>query len=217
MLTSLAYMPWREAAPYLLLFALIGYFIGSIPFGVMFAKAAGAGDPRKIGSGNIGATNVLRTGRKWAAAATLVCDMGKGAVAVFLGRELIGEPFAVIAALGAFLGHLFPVWLHFKGGKGVATFIGITLALFWPIGLLTCVSWLSMTVAFRISSLAALAAATVTPLYFLFWYDFDFWHAGREMLLFAMLEFILAVLIFFAHRGNIARLIAGREPRIGSP
>ena len=205
--------------PYLLAAFVLAYLLGSIPFGVIFAWASGAGDVRKIGSGNIGATNVLRTGKKWAAGATLICDMGKGAAAVLIARYYTGEyaggVFAATAGLGAFLGHIFPIWLKFKGGKGVATFIGVALALFWPVGLLTCISWLTVAMVLRISSLAALAAALLTPFYFVFWYDFDFWNAGREMLLYALLAAVLAALIFLTHRANIARLIRGQEPKIG--
>jgi len=216
MLISLALIPWRDAAPDLLLVAMIAYLIGSLPFGIILARLSGAGDLRKIGSGNIGATNVLRTGKKWAAAGTLVLDIGKGALAVHLAGRYGGDVFASLAGLAAFLGHIFPVWLRFKGGKGVATFIGITLGLCWPIGIMTCISWLATAICFRISSLAALVSAAFTPLYFLFWFDLDFFHAGQEMLLFAILEFVLAVMIFLTHRSNIARLIAGTEPAIGS-
>jgi glycerol-3-phosphate acyltransferase PlsY len=218
-LATLAFVDW-STAPYLLADFVLAYLIGSIPFGVIFAWLAGAGDVRKIGSGNIGATNVLRTGKKWAAAATLLCDAGKGAAAVLLARHVSGEiaggAFAATAGLGAFLGHLFPLWLGFKGGKGVATFLGVTLALFWPVGVLACGSWLIAALAFRISSLAALVAAAMTPLYFLFWYDLAFWSAEREMLLFALLAVVMAMLIFFTHRANIGRLAHNREPRIGS-
>jgi glycerol-3-phosphate acyltransferase PlsY len=215
MLTSLSYLPWSEAAPYLLGTVLLAYFLGSIPFGVIFARFAGAGNLRNIGSGNIGATNVLRTGNKWAALATLLLDLGKGSTAVLLADWYAGEVFAVVAALGVFLGHIFPVWLRFRGGKGVATFIGVTLGLFWPIGLLTCISWLAVAIVFRISSLAALVSAAFTPFFFLFWYDLDFLHAGQEMLLFVILELVLATIIFVRHRANIARLISGQEPPIG--
>lgn len=207
--------------PYLLADFLVAYLLGSIPFGMVFAWLAGAGDVRKIGSGNIGATNVLRTGKTWAAAATLLCDAGKGAGAVLLARYLTGEYvggiFAAVAGLGAFLGHVFPVWLRFKGGKGVATFIGVTLALFWPVGLLSCISWITAARVFRISSLAALVAALMTPFYFVFWYDLNFWNAEREMLLYALLAMVLAVLIIFTHRANIVRLFRGQEPKIGEP
>ena len=216
MLTSLSYLPWREAAPYLLGTAFLAYLLGSIPFGVIFARFAGAGNLREIGSGNIGATNVLRAGSKWAALATLLLDMGKGSTAVLLADWYAGEVFTAVAALGVFIGHLFPVWLRFRGGKGVATFIGVTLGLFWPIGLLTCISWLAVAIVFRISSLAALVSAAFTPFFFLFWYDLDFLHAGQEMLLFVILELVLVAIIFITHRANIARLISGQEPPIGS-
>jgi glycerol-3-phosphate acyltransferase PlsY len=216
MLMSLAYIPWEEAAPYLLGIAFAAYLLGSIPFGVIFARLSGAGDPRKLGSGNIGATNVLRTGKRWAAAATLLFDMGKGTAAVIAANWYVGEVFAVAAGLGVFLGHLFPIWLGFRGGKGVATFLGIIFGLFWPIGVLTALSWLSVAIAFRRSSLAALVSATFAPLFFLFWYDLDFWHADREMLLFAIFAAVLTMMIFITHRANIARLFSGNEPPIGS-
>ena len=216
MLTSLSYLPWPEAAPYLLGTVFIAYLLGSVPFGVIITRFAGAGNLRDIGSGNIGATNVLRTGSKWAAFATLVLDLGKGSIAVLLADWFAGAAFAVVAALGVFFGHVFPVWLRFRGGKGVATFIGVTLGLFWPVGLLTCVSWLAVAIVFRISSLAALVSAAFTPFFFLFWYGFDFLHAGQEMLLFVLLELVLAAAIFVTHRANIARLISGQEPPIGA-
>lgn len=216
MLTTLAYLPWPAAAPYLAAVFILSYLVGAIPFGFLFGYLAGAGDVRQIGSGNIGATNVLRTGKKWAAFATLICDAGKGAFAVFMAGFYAGDVFAAAAGLGVFLGHVFPVWLSFKGGKGVATFLGIVLALFWPIGLLACASWLMTAMIFRISSLAALVTAAMTPLYFLFWFNLEFWNAEREMLLYAILAAVLAGLIAFAHRANIVRLITGREPRIGA-
>ena len=224
MLSSLAYVPWADMAPYLGAMFFIAYVLGSIPFGVIFGFLAGAGDVRKLGSGNIGATNVLRTGKKWAAAATLLCDAAKGIAAVLIGflyaqytLGVRGDVFAVAAALGAFTGHVFPVWLGFRGGKGVATFIGITLALFWPVGVLTCASWLTAALVFRISSLAALIAALATPFYFVFWYaeGFELW-PGRDMLLYGFASALLALLIFFTHRANIRRLISGTEPRIGA-
>ena len=215
MLTSLALLPWREAGPYLLGIAFLAYLIGSIPFGVIFARISGAGDLRKVGSGNIGATNILRTGKKWAAIATLLFDIGKGVLPVAYANWNYGSPFAAAAALGVFFGHLFPIWLRFRGGKGVATFIGVTYGLFWPIGLLTSISWLATAISFRISSLAALVSAAFTPICFIFWFDLDFWHAGQEMLLFAIVEIILAVSIFLTHRANIARLISRNEPTIG--
>src|SRR5215469_14873509 len=156
---------WKDQLPFIAAALALGYLLGSIPFGLIFARAAGAGDVRKIGSGNIGATNVLRTGKKWAALATLLCDGGKGALAVILARVWHGEAVAVIAGLGAFLGHLYPVWLNFKGGKGVATFLGVTLALYWPAGLLAAATWAVAAWIWRISSLSALIAAALAPAY----------------------------------------------------
>jgi glycerol-3-phosphate acyltransferase PlsY len=195
------------------LVALVGgYFLGSIPFGLLFTRWAGLGDVRQIGSGNIGATNVLRTGNKGLAAATLLADAAKGAVAVLLARfalpQLIGgQPdwLAVLAAAGSFAGHVFPVWLNFKGGKGVATFLGTTLALYWPVGLAACATWLVVAGIFRMSSLAALVSAALTPLYLLI--------MGRNML--AGTTLLLALMIFWSHRENIERLLKGEEPRIG--
>ena len=149
---------------------LLGYLLGTIPFGLFFTRLSGAGDIRAIGSGNIGATNVLRTGKKWAAAATLFCDGAKGAVAVIAARLLLpaeGVGPEILAALGAVLGHLFPVWLKFKGGKGVATFLGVTLALYWPVGLMVTATWLGAALVWRISSLSALIAIALSPAFFL--------------------------------------------------
>lgn len=187
------------------LWAAIGYLLGSIPFGLLLTKALGLGNLREIGSGNIGATNVLRTGNKGAAAATLLLDGAKGAVAVLLAREFAGEAAAQIAALAAFLGHCFPVWLGFKGGKGVATFLGLMLALAWPVGLLACATWLATAVISRISSLSALVAASWSTLWCLL--------VGQGQVFF--LTLILALLIIWRHRENLARLKAGTEPRIG--
>ena len=183
----------------------IGYFLGAIPFGLLFSYLSGAGDVRKIGSGNIGATNVLRTGKKWAAAATLICDGGKGAVAVLAARHFLPPGGEIFAALAAILGHLFPVWLGFKGGKGVATFLGVSLALFWPVGLLVAATWLAAALIWRISSLSALIAVALSPAYFFAFGERDY----------APLALVLAVLIFFMHRENIRRLLRGEEPRIG--
>jgi glycerol-3-phosphate acyltransferase PlsY len=205
MIETLALVRWETAWPYLLATFFLSYLLGSIPFGLFFGKLAGAGDIRKVGSGNIGATNVLRTGSRWAAAATLICDALKGYVAVIAGFNLGGQTFGVCAGLGAFIGHLYPLWLGFKGGKGVSTFIGITFALAWPVGLLLCASWLGVAQAFRYSSLAALVSTALTPLYFLF----------LETTLFALLAFVLVILIFIKHSGNIVRLIRGEEPMIG--
>jgi glycerol-3-phosphate acyltransferase PlsY len=183
-----------------------GYLFGSIPFGLIFAWLAGAGDVRNIGSGNIGATNVLRTGKRWAAVLTLLFDAGKGAGAVLLAQHYLGLDGALCAALGSFLGHLFPVWLGFKGGKGVATFLGVTLALAWPVGLLVAATWLVAAAIWRISSLSALIAAALSSVYMYFL-------AGPP---YAALALILTVMIFIMHRENIARLLRGEEPRIGA-
>ena len=209
MIETIALVRWENAATYyyLGLAFLSSYLIGSIPFGLIFAWIAGAGDVRKLGSGNIGATNVLRTGKRWAAAATLICDAAKGTIAVVLAGEYFGiQIFPAVAGLGAFLGHLFPIWLKFKGGKGVATFIGIAAAFSVPIALLICASWIAMARVSGYSSLAALFAAALAPIYFLFF--------GAT--LWAALMALLAVLIFISHRANIARLFRGEEPQIGA-
>jgi glycerol-3-phosphate acyltransferase PlsY len=184
----------------------LGYLLGSIPFGLLFTWLSGGGDIRAIGSGNIGATNVLRTGKKWAAAATLLCDGAKGAAAVLIAKHFLPPGAEVFAALAAVLGHLFPVWLRFKGGKGVATFLGISLALCWQAGVAVAASWLVVAVIGRISSLSALAAIMLSPLYF-------FLFGARDD---APLALVLAALIFFMHRDNIRRLLRGDEPRIGA-
>ncbi|MFZ3034792.1 MAG: glycerol-3-phosphate 1-O-acyltransferase PlsY [Parvibaculum sp.] len=190
--------------------AMIGYLLGSIPFGLIFTRMAGLGDIRDIGSGNIGATNALRTGNKWVAGATFLCDAGKGAAAVLLIRGIapaeIVLSLSMIAAATTFLGHLYPLWLRFKGGKGISTFIGVNLALYWPVGLLFCATWLAVAIIFRFSSLAALVAAIATPLYL---YLLD-----RTDLV--PLSIVLVVLIYFAHGENISRLISGNESRIGA-
>ncbi len=209
MIETIALVRWENAATYyyLGLAFLSSYLIGSIPFGLIFAWIAGAGDVRKLGSGNIGATNVLRTGKRWAAVATLICDAAKGYIAVVLAGEYFGiQIFPAVAGLGAFLGHLFPIWLKFKGGKGVATFIGIAVAFSVPIALLICASWIAMARVSGYSSLAALFAAALAPIYFLFF--------GAT--LWAALMALLAVLIFISHRANIARLFRGEEPQIGA-
>ena len=184
---------------------VFGYLCGSIPCGVILTRASGAPDVRTIGSGNIGATNVLRTGRKALAAATLVGDMLKGTAAVLVAGYFLGRDAALCAALGAFLGHLFPVWLRFKGGKGVATYIGLLLGLAWPAALFFGAIWLAVAALTRYSSLAALIASVLTPV-FLWW-----WGARLETELFALLTFLLWIM----HRGNIARLAGGRESKIG--
>jgi glycerol-3-phosphate acyltransferase PlsY len=198
---SFAALSWPAAG----LSVALGYILGSIPFGLIFTWLAGAGDVRKIGSGNIGATNVLRTGNRWAAAATLLFDGGKGAAAVLIAHALYGDTAAAFAGLGSFLGHLFPVWLGFRGGKGVATFFGVTLALCWPAGLLALATWLVAAAIWRISSLSALLAAALTPVYALY--------LGGPVT--ALLTSLLALLIFVMHRENIVRMARGEEPRIG--
>ena len=188
---------------YALAFAF-GYLLGSIPFGLLLTRAAGAPDIRTIGSGNIGATNVLRTGRRWLAAATLFCDMFKGTVAVLVAKHF-GIDAALAAGLGAFVGHLFPVWLKFKGGKGVATYIGVLIGLYWPAAFAFCVIWLSIAAASRYSSLAALIASALTPL--------GLWAFGRTNV--AVLFLFLTAALWFMHRENIARLLSGTEGKIG--
>ncbi len=199
-------MPLIEtAAAFLLLWAVIGYLLGSIPFGLLLTRALGLGNLREIGSGNIGTTNVLRTGSKAAAAATLILDGGKGAAAVLLARSLAGEDAAQLAGLMAFLGHCFPVWLKFQGGKGVATFLGLMLALAWPVGIACCLTWIATAAVSRISSLSALVAALAAPLWaYLLGYPAVVLLAG-----------LLTVIVFWRHAANISRLLAGREPRIG--
>ena len=202
-------------ALYFILAAAGGYLLGSIPFGLVLTRAAGLGDIRAIGSGNIGATNVLRTGRKDVALATLLLDAGKAAIALLLARwfaEMAGAEAELQTQLGlvagafAFLGHCFPVWLQFKGGKGVATFFGVLLAGIWPLGVVAGLVWLAVFTIFRISSLAALCAAAVAPVFALIaqftWPEIAF-------------TLVLAVLIFWRHSANIARLLAGQEPRFG--
>jgi glycerol-3-phosphate acyltransferase PlsY len=190
----------------LLLTAVLSYLLGSVPFGVLVTRAMGLGDLRAIGSGNIGATNVLRTGNKGAALATLLLDGGKGAAAVLLARWLVGEDAAQVAGLAAFLGHLYPVWLGFKGGKGVATFLGVLLALNWIVGAAACATWLLTAVVTRTSSIAALVAAASSGLWILL--------LTNSSLL--ILSLILTVLIYVRHSANLKRLKAGTEPKIGA-
>lgn len=181
-----------------------GYALGSIPFGLILTRLFQAGDLRSIGSGNIGATNVLRTGRKGLAVATLLLDMGKGLLAVVLAWKFLPEAVS-LAAVGAILGHCFPLWLRFKGGKGVATLMGVALGLAWPIGLAYALTWIALLALTRISSLAGMSAAVVAPLAALV--------MGRGE--FAPVLVLLAVLVLWLHRANISRLRAGAEPRIG--
>lgn len=185
---------------------VLGYLCGSVPFGLFITRAVGLGDIRNIGSGNIGATNVLRTGNRWAAAATLVLDASKAVLPVLVARYYWGENAAMLAAIGAFLGHCFPVWLGFKGGKGVAVMIGSLLALSWPVGLIFCAVWLVIAFAQKMSSLAALTAAATAPIFA--FVIVNEWLAGTAA--------VLAIMLFFQHRENVARLMAGTEPKIGS-
>ena len=199
-------MPDLVTDPALLgLTALLGYLLGAVPFGIVWARVFGLGDLRKIGSGNIGATNVLRTGNKLAALLTLVCDAGKGAAAVLIARTALGPDAAQVAGFAAFLGHCYPVYLGFKGGKGVATYLGTLIALAWPVGLACCATWAAVAGVFRISSLAALIASASGAVWALVlgWGDT------------ALLAASLAVLVWLRHSANIARLQDGTEPRIG--
>lgn len=189
----------------LIFWAVAGYLLGSVPFGIVISRLFGLGDLRQIGSGNIGATNVLRTGNKLAAALTLILDSGKGAAAVLIARLLAGEDAVQLAGFAAFLGHCFPVWLRFKGGKGVATFLGLLLAYAWPVGLAACATWLVTALVMRISSLSALVAATLVPV----------WASILGYPESVLMTLALATLILIRHRANIERLVAGEEPRIG--
>ena len=199
-------MPAFETGVFaLILWAVFGYLFGSVPFGVLISRAMGLGNLREIGSGNIGATNVLRTGSKAAAFFTLVLDGAKGAVAALIARYFAAEDAAQAAGLLAFIGHCFPVWLGFKGGKGVATFLGLLLALAFPVGAACCATWLVVAAAKRISSLAALVAAGTSPLWMLL--------LGYPQGI--VLAAILTVIIFWRHRANIVRLRMGTEPKIG--
>lgn len=199
-------MPPIETSTLLLIvWAILGYGLGSIPFGMVVAKFMNLGNLREIGSGNIGATNVLRTGSKKAAALTLLLDGGKGALVVLLARAITGEDAAQIGGLMAFIGHCFPVWLGFKGGKGVATFLGLLLALIWPVGVACCLTWLVMAAASRISSMAAITSAASSTIWMLYLGD------GTTFIL----GVVLTLLVFLRHASNIKRLRAGTEPKIG--
>lgn len=199
-------MDWSLPLPIALAMLAFGYLLGSIPFGILITRFAGTADIRTIGSGNIGATNVLRTGRKDLAAATLLGDALKGTVAVLVAKYLFGEEAAMVAGLGAFAGHLWPVWLKFKGGKGVATFLGIAIALSWPSAVIFAVCWIAVAALTRYSSLSALVASVATPV-------------GAALMgdtLAAMFLTVLALLLWIKHRANIKRLLAGTEGRIGA-
>lgn len=184
---------------------ILGYFLGSLPFGLLITRIGGVEDIRSIGSGNIGATNVLRTGNKYMAAATLVADVLKGTIAVFVGNLLLPDG-GLVAGLGAFIGHLHPIWLKFKGGKGVATFIGVLGAVFWPSALIFCLIWLVFAIIFRYSSLSSLTATTFAPV--------SLYAFGQTLA--AILFLFMAILVFISHRENIVRLLAGKENKIGS-
>ncbi|CAN5368179.1 glycerol-3-phosphate 1-O-acyltransferase PlsY [soil metagenome] len=186
--------------------AALGYFLGSIPFGLVLTRFAGTEDIRTIGSGSIGATNVLRTGRKGLAAATLLLDALKGTVAVIIAGGVGGPYAAMVAGLFAFLGHLFPVWLNYKGGKGVAVYIGVMLGLFFPAAIVFCLAWLACAFTSRYSSFSALAASAITPI-------FLWWYASPQL---AMLATVMTLLLWLAHRDNIRRLQAGTESKIGA-
>ena len=196
---------FETSAALLLLWAVIGYGLGSVPFGLLLTCTMGLGNLRDIGSGNIGTTNVLRTGSKAAAAMTLILDAGKGAAAVLLARALAGEDAAQLTGLAAFIGHCFPIWLQFKGGKAVATFLGLTLALAWPVGIACCLTWLVAAAVSRISSIGGLASAAAAPLWALL--------LGYNSA--SVLLAVLAVLVFWRHSANISRIRAGTEPKIG--
>jgi len=200
-------MVFDLALPMALAVLASGYLLGSIPFGLVVTYLGGAGDIRTVGSGNIGATNVLRTGRKGLALLTLIGDGGKGIAAVLLARHFLGETAAALAGGAAFLGHLFPVWLRFKGGKGVATFFGVMLSAAWPVGVMAALTWLAVAALMRLSSLAALTAVALAPAYAL---------ATDQPPAITALALFMAVLVFIRHRENIARLRAGTEPRIGA-
>jgi len=195
---------WSLSLPYFSAALLFGYFCGSIPFGLIFTRMAGLGDVRSIGSGSIGATNVLRTGNKKLAALTVFADFAKGLVPVLVGQQW-GPDIAVLAALGAVLGHILPIWLKFKGGKGVATYIGVLVGLYWPAALIFCATWLIVAGAMRISSLSALVAIAATPVW-LFYFE------ERQLV---ELFILLGIIIYIAHHQNIARLFKGNEAKIG--
>lgn len=200
-------MPEIVTSPLLLVVvALLSYLLGSVPFGLVITRLLGLGDLRAIGSGNIGATNVLRTGNKPAALATLILDAGKGGIAVLIARAVVGADAAQLAGLCAFLGHLFPIWLGFKGGKGVATFLGTLLALAWPVGLACCAVWAVTAAISRISSLSALVSAASAVIWLVVF--------GQGRML--ALVFVLTLLVYLRHWANLQRLQAGTEPKIGA-
>ncbi len=195
---------WSLALPYFSAALLFGYLCGSIPFGLLFTRAAGLGDVRLIGSGSIGATNVLRTGSKKLAALTVLADFSKGLIPALIGQQW-GPDIAVVAALGAVLGHIFPLWLKFKGGKAVATYLGVLSGLYWPVALIFCVTWLSVAALSRVSSIASLVAVATMPAW-LFYFE------ERQLM---ELFILLGVIIYLAHHQNITRIIKGEETKIG--
>jgi glycerol-3-phosphate acyltransferase PlsY len=195
-----------SSLPVLLIAFGLGYALGSVPFGLLLTRLAGLGDVRQIGSGNIGATNVLRTGSKGLAAATLLLDAAKGAAAVLIAHAAFGETAATIAGLGAVLGHMFPIWLKFKGGKGVSTFLGVLIALAWQLAAIFAIVWLAVAATTRISSLSALVATAAVPI--------GACVLGYNQI--ALVSALMGAIIFVKHRGNIRRLLAGEEPRIGA-
>jgi glycerol-3-phosphate acyltransferase PlsY len=195
-----------SSLPALLIAFGLGYVLGSVPFGLLLTHLAGLGDVRQIGSGNIGATNVLRTGRRGLAAATLLLDAAKGAAAVLVANYCFGPTAAAIAGFGALLGHIFPVWLKFKGGKGVATFLGVLIAMAWEVAAIFAIVWLAVAAVTRISSLSAIVATVAVPI--------GAWILGYNQV--AVASALMAVIILIKHRGNIRRLLAGEEPRIGA-
>lgn len=195
-----------SSLPALLIAFGLGYVLGSVPFGLLLTRIAGLGDVRQIGSGNIGATNVLRTGRRGLAAATLLLDAAKGAAAVLIVNYCFGPTAAAIAGFGALLGHIFPVWLKFKGGKGVATFLGVLIAMAWEVAAIFAIVWLAVAAITRISSLSAIIATVAVPI--------GAWILGYDQV--AVVSALMAVVVLIKHRGNIRRLLAGEEPRIGA-
>lgn len=188
----------------ILIFLTLGYFLGSIPFGLLLTRAAGMGDVRNIGSGSIGATNVLRTGSKKVAFATLLADVLKGAIPVLIALYFSDQLSAMVAGFGAFIGHIFPIWMKFKGGKGVATYLGILFAILWPVALVFAVTWLSVAYIKRISSLAALVSCVAVAIA-------GYYFSGMQMLIYLSL---LAAIIYWAHRENISRILKGTESKI---
>ena len=209
---------WAFAWPYMLSALAAGYLLGSIPFGLTLTRLAGKGDLRRIGSGNIGATNVLRTGSKGLALVTLLLDGGKGAAALLIAHSLYGPDIAVTAGAGAFLGHLFPFWLKFRGGKGVATALGVLLAGCWPVGALACLTWLATALISRYSSLSALVALLMAPIgaKVLGWAGAPAQGSLIPYHQMAEVAGLLAVIIWIRHAANIRRLLRGEEPKIGA-